>query len=117
MKKKGSNKVYIKKRTKKEKNKKNKNRNKTKRNKIKSTNLIYFYMKNCGYCDEFSKTLWPQVKELKNIKTFKINGPENELLTEKFNIESYPTLVKLDNKSYEIFQGERTFENIKKFIN
>lgn len=92
-----------------------KRNNKTRQNK--TTNLIYFYMEGCGYCDEFTKNLWPKVKKLKKVKTYKVNGPQHKILTDKFNIESYPTLIKLDKDGWKTFQGKRTLVNIKKFLN
>lgn len=92
-----------------------KRNNKTRKNK--TTNLIYFYMENCGYCNEFTKKLWPQVKKITKIKTYKVNGPEHKILTDKFNIKSYPTLIKLDKDGLTTFQDKRTLSNIKKFLN
>ena len=74
-------------------------------------------MDGCGYCDKFSKILWPKIEKLKNLKTFKINGPKYTLLEDKFNVVSYPTLIKLNENDYEVFQEKRTLRNIKKFLN
>lgn len=95
--------VYTKKRS-------DKNRNQ------KSKSLVYFYMDNCGHCNKFSEKLWPKIEKLKNVKTYKINGPKYISLADKFNVVSYPTLIKLNKKDYEVFQEKRTLGNIKKFL-
>ena len=74
-------------------------------------------MEGCGYCKDFTKELWPKVKKLKNVKTYKVNGPQHKILTDKFNIVSYPTLIKIDKNRWKTFQDKRTLVNIKKFLN
>ena len=100
--------------TKKKKSSKKKTKGKTKgKTKIK---LIYFYMDGCGWCDKF-KPLWSKLKkEVKDIKFMKINGPQNPTMKDKYGVKTYPALVKIENKNHELFEGERTFENLKDFL-
>ena len=75
-------------------------------------------MEGCGYCDKFSKELWPKIKKLRNINTYKVNGPNNPKLIDKLNVESYPTLIRIDNNNnYKVFQNKRTLSNIRNFLN
>ena len=101
-------------RTKKKNNRKDK---KTIKNKKK---LIYFYMNNCKWCKEFQK-IWPKIKKEKiiknkNIRFMKINGEKNLKMKKRYNIKTYPSLVLIEGKDHKIFKGERTIENINRFI-
>ena len=108
------NKVYA---SLKKKKSKRKPKRKTKRKTIKKfkNKLIYFYMDYCKWCEEFQK-IWQQVKKNKSIKFMKINGPKNPKMTKKYNVNSYPTLVKIEGREHKLFEGERTLKNIKEFI-
>ena len=73
-------------------------------------------MDGCGWCDKF-KPLWSKLKkEVKDIKFMKINGPQNPTMKDKYGVKTYPALVKIENKNHELFEGERTFENLKDFL-
>ena len=104
-------------------NKKTKKRKKlerkTKRKKTQKKNnkkVLYFFMEGCKYCKIFEKT-WEKLQDnIKNVKFMKINGPENTRMSSKYNINSYPTIVLVSNKSHETFEEKRTYSNLKKFI-
>ena len=73
-------------------------------------------MEGCKYCKIFEKT-WEKLQDnIKNVKFMKINGPENTRMSSKYNIDSYPTIVLVSNKSHETFEEKRTYSNLKKFI-
>jgi len=56
--------------------------------------LYYFYMNNCSYCEKFNSTWSKLVKEFKNKLTMKkVNGPNSPKLLEKFEINSFPSIV------------------------
>ena len=97
----------------KKKTKKGKRTQKTKKQDKKK--LIYFYMDNCKWCKEFQK-IWQQLKKNKSIKFMKINGPKNPTMTKKYKVNSYPTLVKIEGGSHELFEEERTLKNLKEFL-
>tara|TARA_B110000495_G_C22585572_1_gene351384 strand:- start:271 stop:495 length:225 start_codon:yes stop_codon:yes gene_type:complete len=73
-------------------------------------------MHGCGWCSEFEEELWPQIKKLEVINFKIIIGPDNPGLASKYGIKTYPSLVLLSSGKYKLFTGERTIENIKKFI-
>tara|TARA_Y100001970_G_C13970058_1_gene717689 strand:+ start:18 stop:653 length:636 start_codon:yes stop_codon:yes gene_type:complete len=101
---------------KKTKRKKKKSKRKAKTIQNKKKKLMYFYMKGCKYCKQFEKT-WKKLKEKhKKIRFMKINGPNNDTLTDKYDINSYPSLVLINDSDYSLFDGKRTYQNIKKFI-
>lgn len=82
--------------------------------------LIYYKMKKCKYCKLFEKELWNKILNYckkNNIKT-RIIIRENNIKKIPNIIKIYPSLVKYDKKKKIIlFKKERTFNNIKKFLN
>ena len=92
----------------------------TKKVKLNTKLLIYYKMKKCKYCKLFEKELWNKIKKYctkNNIKTSVIIR-ENNINKIPIMIKKYPSLVKYDKKGKMIlFKKERTFNNIKKFIN
>ena len=85
----------------------------------KSIKLIYYKMKKCKYCKLFEKELWNKIKNYCNKNNIKISIiiRENNLNKIPIMIKKYPSLVKLDKKNkMTIFKGERTFNNIKRFL-
>ena len=104
------------------KKKKTQKRSRTRKNKRKTTKkrvkteLHYFRMDGCGWCDEFQETLWPQVTNIQGLKTKIINGPENINLAKKYKIQTYPSLVRVTNGRHKLFKGKRTMNNILKFL-
>ena len=46
----------------------------------------------------------------------KINGPKNPKMTKKYNVNSYPTLVKIEGREHKLFEEERTLKNLKEFL-
>ena len=45
----------------------------------------------------------------------KINGPNNPTMKSKYKVKTYPSLVKIEGKDI-LFDEERTYENIKEFL-
>ena len=108
-----------KKKTKRNKKRKTIKKKKTKKKITKKKNnkkILYFYMDGCKYCHMFEKT-WSKLETtIKNIKFMKINGPENTRMSKKYNVESYPTIILVTNKSYKTFEDKRTYQKLKEFI-
>ena len=73
-------------------------------------------MKGCKYCKQFEKTWSKLKKKHKEIRFMKINGPENDTLTDKYDIDSYPSLILINGSNYSLFDQKRTYQNIKSFI-
>ena len=98
------------------KNKKKKKDRKTRINRIKKKKLIYFHMDGCDWCKKF-EPVWSKLKKsVKDVKYMKINGPKNETMKDKYGVRTYPSLVKIDEDSHELFSEERTLKNIKDFL-
>ena len=103
--------------------KKSKKRIKKRTNKKVSTKpvgFIYYKMNRCKYCRGFESELWKKIVKYckkKDIKTHIVIRELNPKLIPK-SIKIYPSLVKYDkNNKMTIFKGERTFNNLKRFLN
>lgn len=93
-----------------------KNKKQTKKKEKEKIKLIYFYMKGCKWCKKF-ESLWSKLKKsVKDVKYMKINGPKNETMKDKYNVKTYPALVKIQGNSHELFSDERTLKNLKDFL-
>ena len=86
---------------------------------IKDIKILYFFREKCIWCTKFNKT-WKLFKDKfkRNITFLKINGTNNPKLMSKYNIESFPTIVKITGKNHEKFdsQKKRTLTNLKEFV-
>ena len=82
--------------------------------------LMYFYMDGCGFCDKFSPTWKKLIKKNnknKKVTMVKINGPNNLIMTKKYKVKKFPTIILLkDNKSYT-YDGDRSLTDLLNFIN
>jgi thiol-disulfide isomerase/thioredoxin len=82
--------------------------------------LMLFKSEQCIHCINF-KSDWDKLqKELPNefknlkIKTYDSFKHQNKFM--KYKIDSYPTLLLINNDKVIEFNEHRTFDNIKKFI-
>ncbi len=77
-------------------------------------------MNRCKYCKEFEKELLPQLINYcrkKDLRFYIVVRELNPELIPK-RIKKYPSLVKYDkNYKINIFKGERTLNNLIKFLN
>ena len=88
--------------------------------------FLYFYMPNCPHCENFGKT-WNDIKSdktYKNVNFVKLNinekgnkGDKIRELMELYNVESFPTLILLNNNKVQHYPGSRTLNGIRNFIN
>ena len=75
--------------------------------------LVLFYNNNCGHCKEL-KPEWDKAEAKMSDKMVAIdvtNASDESIkaITTKFNINSYPTMVVLDNgNKMDSYEGERT---------
>ena len=90
--------------------------------------VIYCYMNGCGWCDKF-KPVWEELKkELDNgidgCKSSKYKAYERDQISDpntsanKFDglVEGYPTILIKINDDVHKYEGNRTIEDILKFI-
>lgn len=106
-------------RSKKSRNSTRKTRRKSKRinnkNKFKYE-LHYFKIPKCKWCIEFQNTILKKLRKIKNLKIKIFMGRENVDLVSKYKIKLYPALVRVSGKNFKLYKGERTLNNILKFL-
>ena len=79
----------------------------------KDKQLLYFYREDCHWCEKFEK-LWSVLKQNNDkVKFLKINGPRNSMMRDKYKVQTYPTLIKIENSKHVLFENERTLKNLK----
>ena len=81
---------------------------------------ILFHLNGCGHCQRFMPE-WDkfsdQAKQLKLIKTLKVEGGTKDPLIKKFNIKGYPTIcVARGGKKLATFTGDRHSSALFKWI-
>lgn len=103
-------------------NKINKTRKKSKKTKGKSNKknfkyeLHYFRMDGCKWCDQFQDVLLPKLLSKKTLTIKIFNGPQNPEYIQKYNIKTYPALVRVSGKRHKLFENKRNMKNILKFL-
>jgi thiol-disulfide isomerase/thioredoxin len=86
----------------------------------KTHTLYLFYMETCPHCIDF-QPIWNELLQDEGINSkaclSKISE-ENDAMLQKYQVESFPTLVLVNNtsKSSKVFEGKRTFDTIKNFV-
>jgi len=78
--------------------------------------LHYFKMDDCKWCDEFQEVLLPKLLSKKKLTIKIFNGPQNPELIQKYNIKTYPALVRVSDKRHKLFEKKRNMKNILKFL-
>ena len=82
--------------------------------------LMYFYMDGCGWCDKFSptwKTLIKKNNKNKKVTMVKINGPNNLIMIKKYKVKTFPTIILLKDNKHYTYDGDRSLNDLLKFIN
>lgn len=87
--------------------------------------LEYYYMDNCGHCDDFNKSgVWEKIsqKNWGHVSVHKYNMKEQQDRVKKFKIRGFPSIVMVDISGSEHvvlanFEGERTYPKIAEFVN
>lgn len=59
--------------------------------------LVDFYATWCGPCKMLSPLVDELSEELNNVKFYKVDVDEEEILASEFNVESIPTLLLFEN--------------------
>lgn len=98
---------------------KKRTKRRTKKVSIKPVGLIYYKMEKCKYCKQFESELWKKIVNYCNKKGIQTHIVVRELNPELIpnKIKYFPSLVKCDKKDkMTIFKGERTLNNLKRFL-
>jgi thiol-disulfide isomerase/thioredoxin len=83
--------------------------------------LVLFYNKDCGHCKTL-KPEWDKAEEVMGDKMVAMDvtdssNEEVKTITKKFNINSYPTMVVLDNGNITAtYDGERTKDALVTYV-
>ena len=103
------------------KDKKNSSLRKPKKTvKKKYNKLMYFYMDGCGFCDKFTPTWKELIKKNnrdKKVTMVKINGPNNLIMTKKYKVKKFPTIILLKGNKPYTYDGDRSLDDLLDFIN
>ena len=86
------------------------------------TKLVMFYADWCGHCKKL-KPVWDKASadvnkdETKMIKVNCGNGTEDdEKIMKKYNVQGYPTIVKIINGKPSEYQGDRDADSFKEMF-
>lgn len=84
--------------------------------------LEYYYMQSCPHCNNFTP-VWEELgRRVKNegisvsLKKYNLQAPENKVKVDKNKITGAPTIVLDKNGKSTEYHGNRTVEDILKFI-
>ena len=81
--------------------------------------IYFFHAKWCSHCVKTMPVIEELLKEYENNSNVKfklIDEADNEEMLKKFNIQSFPTIImNKDGQNYK-FEGQRTKQNLKNFI-
>ena len=81
--------------------------------------IYFFHAKWCSHCVKTMPVIEELLKEYENNSNVKfklIDEADNEEMLKKFNIQSFPTIImNKDGENYK-FEGQRTKQNLKNFI-
>lgn len=84
--------------------------------------VVFFKMEGCGHCKNFAPT-WDKVSSKMNNK--KVNGKtckmvtvdsSNAELTRKYKVSGFPTIMKVSGNNAKEYEGDRTENDVVKFI-
>jgi thiol-disulfide isomerase/thioredoxin len=83
--------------------------------------LVYFYNSNCGHCKKL-KPEWEKAEAKMGDKMVALDVTDStdssiKMILTKFNINSYPTMLVLDNGNVTAtYDGERTEEALVSYV-
>jgi thiol-disulfide isomerase/thioredoxin len=95
--------------------------NKKLKQEFKPDTILLFYSPGCVHCKNLKdgqEAVWPKImqKYKGSIPIFEIDGDNNPKLMQYYKIDGYPTIIKIGNQSHIVYNGDRSFESIDKFI-
>jgi len=89
-------------------------------NKDSQAKLMLFYKTSCHYCTEFLPTWYKIINDLPNNVLYEEVNTEKDNKSNKkansYNISTVPTIILTVNNTNKMYKGERTYENIAKFL-
>lgn len=85
--------------------------------KSKTAKLLFFYSKSCPYCSQFLPTWYKIVNNLPNNTIYEeIEINENQAKSSQYEITEVPTIILLLDNEKHPFVGQRSYENINRFL-
>lgn len=83
--------------------------------------MIFFSMKGCGHCQDMKPVwdlLYSNYGNNDYIELNQVVAQEKPELTEKYNVQSFPTILALkDGKINMTYSGDRSYESLLQFLN
>ena len=81
-------------------------------------NILIFYANWCGHCNK-AKPEFQKASEKGNGKVIMIDADElgAKELKDKYSVQGFPTILKINNGSYVKYEGGRTSDGIISFLN
>jgi len=73
------------------------------------------------WCEKFNP-IWTELSNCENEininkeNMYEINGPNNNNLTNKYNVDGYPTIILVKNNKINKYEGNRELEDLKRWI-
>jgi thiol-disulfide isomerase/thioredoxin len=83
--------------------------------------VLFFKLEGCGPCKMF-QNIWnslmndTKLKEKVNLKKIEHGKNDHQEFRQKYKVESFPTIIYDDGDKGLRFEGERTVENLTKWI-
>lgn len=78
--------------------------------------VSYYYLPSCGWCTKFNPEWEKFIKDAPpTIMTEKVDGSSSPDI-EKYNIKAFPHIQLVKGDTVMIFEGDRTSENLMKFV-
>lgn len=82
--------------------------------------FVKFYAPDCKRCESLAPVwaeLQSSLKDIQDLTLFTVNCKEQKNVCNFFNIESYPTLLNIDNgSSVEKYKGDRTLKDLQDYV-
>ena len=87
----------------------------------KNHTILFFHADWCGHCQSF-KPEWGKFEQWcdnNNVKYKSVEGDKHPELSQKYKIEGYPTVIKVDSSGelVEEFTGPRSLPGLENFAN
>jgi thioredoxin-related protein len=84
-----------------------------------NTTVYWFYRPGCPHCDNM-KGEWGKMKRSLSSKYTVIDVntalPENQQLSQQYNVQGVPHIVKVSSSGQSVYNGKRTSSEMKRWI-